>query len=259
MSVVPGINADTHGTEPSAAILVIGDEVLSARVTDVNSVYLCRRLDELGVAVGRVVVVPDVVAQIAADVAELSASFTHVITTGGVGPTHDDVTMAGVAAAFDMPLVRHPVAERAIRDFYGADMADAALRMADLPKGAELVLEADMRFPVVHVGNVWIFPGSPHLLKMKFERVSDRFASTPYHTERLALNTGEPEIAPFLSQVQDRFADVAIGSYPQEPGEPVRLIITLKGKNADRVAAVLAALKEGLEAYRYPEDAAGSV
>jgi len=252
MTIVGPATDNADGNHPSAAVLVIGDEVLSARVTDVNSVYLCRRLHELGVDVGRVVVVPDVVEQIAADVAELSAHFTHVITTGGVGPTHDDVTMAGVATAFNMPLVRHPLAEQAIRDFYGADMAQAALRMADLPQGAELVLEAGMRFPVVHVGNVWIFPGSPHLLKSKFERVADRFASTPYHTAQLALNTGEPEITPFLTEVQERFADVAIGSYPQEPGEPVRLIITLKGKDPKRVGEVLTVLAEGLGEYRYP-------
>ena len=236
--------------EPTTAIIVIGDEVLSARVTDINSVYLCRRLTELGQAVARVVVVPDDIGQIARDVAECAATYTHVITTGGVGPTHDDVTMQGVAAAFGMELVRHPDAERAIRGFYGADMAPAALNMADLPEGAELVLNEGMRFPVVRVGNVWVFPGSPHLLKSKFESVAERFTSTPYHTATLRLNAGEPEITPLLSAVQGRYADVAIGSYPQEPGEPVQLIVTLKGKNAPSVAAAREELATELARYQ---------
>ncbi len=238
--------------EPTTAIVVIGDEVLSARVTDVNSVYLCRRLTELGQAVERVVVVPDHVDQIARDVAECAAAYTHVITTGGVGPTHDDVTMEGVAAAFGMKLVRHPDAERAIRAFYGDDMAPAALNMADLPEGAELILNPQMRFPVVRVKNVWVFPGSPHLLKRKFEAVADRFAATPYQTASLRLNAGEPEITPLLSAVQERYGDVAIGSYPQEPGAPVQLIVTLKGKNPATVAAARDELANGLARYLAP-------
>jgi len=232
--------------EPTAAILVIGDEVLGARVTDVNSTFLCRRLSELGVAVKRVVVVPDEVPVIAAEVAACAAGFTHVITTGGVGPTHDDVTMESVAKGFGMALRRHPEAEAAIRAFYGADMNEAALRMAELPEGARLIMTPAMRFPVIRVENLWVFPGSPHLLKKKFEMVAGHFASTPFITETLCVNTGEPDIAPFLGEVQTRFPGAAIGSYPQEPGTPFRLMITVKGKNGEVVAATAAALREGL-------------
>lgn len=248
----------TAHADPSAAIVVIGDEVLSGRVNDLNSLFLCRRLHDLGVAVRRVVVVPDEVALIARDVADCAAGYTHVITSGGVGPTHDDVTMQGVAAAFAMGMRRHPVAERAIRDFYGSDMAEAALRMADVPDGAELILSPEMRFPVVRVRNVWVFPGSPHLLRKKFEMVAGRFASTPYRTATLALNTGEPEIAPFLGDVQRRFPDVAIGSYPQEPGATVRLVITLKGKDPERVTACHRELAAGLGRWLAPEGTGGA-
>ncbi len=235
---------------PTIALVVIGDEVLSGRVEDLNSTYLSRRLTELGCAVERVVVIPDDVQQIATDVADCAARFSHVITTGGVGPTHDDVSMAGVAAAFSRSLERHAEAEAAIRNFYHNEMNEAALRMADLPAGAELILKPGMRFPVVRVKNVWVFPGSPHLLQRKFESVCEYFTGTPYITRELRLNSGEPEIARFLTDIQRRFTDVTLGSYPQEPGADFRLLLTLKGKQQTAVDAAYAALQEGLTEAR---------
>jgi len=243
------VGEDRHAPGPTAAIVVIGDEVLSGRVEDINSLYLSRGLLELGVAVRRIVVVADVVADIAAEVRACADRFTHVFTTGGVGPTHDDVSLKGVAAAFGCRQVRSPQAERIIRDFYGAAMNDSALRMADIPQGAELVMPEGMRFPVVRVENVWVFPGSPHLLRAKFDALRDRFASTPFSNAQLAVNCGEPEIAAFLEQVQGEFPRVAIGSYPQEPGAPVRLILTLRGKDGGMVARVLEQLRSGLSGH----------
>jgi len=232
--------------EPTAAVLVVGDEVLSGRVTDVNSLYLCRRLTELGVAVKRGVLLPDDVPVIAAEVGACAPAFTHVLVSGGVGPTHDDVTLAGVARGLGRPLERHPEAEAVIRSFYGPDMAQAALRMADLPRGAGLVAAEGIRFPVIRVGNVWVFPGSPRLMRAKFEAIRGHFAHTPFVTGALHLDAGEPEIAPFLAQVQARFPEVAIGSYPQEPDAPVRLVITVRGRDGERVAGALKALEAGL-------------
>lgn len=232
--------------EPTAAVLVVGDEVLSGRVSDLNSLYLCRRLTDMGVAVKRGVLLPDEVPVIAAEVAACAARFTYVITSGGVGPTHDDVTLAGVAEGLSRPLERHPEAEAVIRSFYGADMAQAALRMADLPRGAVLVGAEGIRFPVTRVGNVWVFPGSPRLLKAKFEAVRHHFAHAPFVTRALHLDAGEPEIAPFLAEVQARFPEVAIGSYPQEPGAPVRLVLTARGRDGERVEGAIRALAEGL-------------
>jgi FAD synthetase len=234
------------GTDPTAAVCVVGDEVLSGRIEDSNALYLCRRLTDLGVAVRRVAVVPDDVPAIAAEVAAMAPRFTHVLTSGGVGPTHDDVTMAGVAQGLGRPLVRNPEAAAVIERFYGPHMADAALRMADLPEGAELITNEAIRFPVIRVANVWVFPGSPHLLEAKFEAVKGHFASTPFAGGVLRVEAAEPEIAVFLSQVQARFPEVAVGSYPQEPGSPVRLLLTARGKDGAAVAACLAALKAGL-------------
>jgi FAD synthetase len=243
--------------EPTAAVLVVGDEVLSGRVTDLNSIYLCRRLSELGVSVKRGVLLPDEVPTIAAEVAACAARYTHVLTSGGVGPTHDDVTLAGVAAGLERPLERHPEAEAVIRAFYGADMAEAALRMADLPRGAEMVKAEGIRFPVTRVENVWVFPGSPRLLKAKFEAVQGHFAHTPFVTRALHLDASEPEIAPFLAEVQARFPEVAIGSYPQEPDAPVRLVLTVKGRDGARVEGAVKALADGLPGAVPAADGAG--
>jgi molybdenum cofactor synthesis domain-containing protein len=232
--------------DPTAAVVVVGDEVLSGRIEDSNALYLCRRLTDLGVTVRRVAVVPDDVPAIAAEVAAVAPRFTHVLTSGGVGPTHDDVTMEGVAKGLSRPLVRHPEAAAVIEKFYGPHMADAALRMADLPEGARLVTSEHIRFPVIRIDNVWVFPGSPHLLQAKFEAVKGHFASTPFAGGVLRVDASEPEIAGFLGEVQARFEGVAIGSYPQEPGVPVRLLLTARGKDAEAVAACLAALREGL-------------
>lgn len=234
--------------DPTAAILVVGDEVLSGRIEDSNALYLCRRLTDLGVAVRRVAVVPDDVPAIAAEVAAMAPRFTHVLTSGGVGPTHDDVTMAGVAEGMARPLVRNPQAAAVIETFYGPHMADAAQRMADLPEGAELITSESIRFPVIRVANVWVFPGSPHLLQAKFEAVKGHFESTPFAGGVLRVDASEPEIAVFLGQVQARFPAVAVGSYPQEPGAPVPLLLTARGKDPKAVAACLAALKKGLGA-----------
>jgi molybdenum cofactor synthesis domain-containing protein len=233
-------------TDPTAAVVVVGDEVLSGRIEDSNALYLCRRLTDLGVAVRRVAVVPDEVPAIAAEVAAVAPRFTHVLTSGGVGPTHDDVTMAGVAEGLSRPLVRHPEAAAVIQKFYGPHMADSALRMADLPEGAELITSEAIRFPVVRIANVWVFPGSPHLLQAKFEAVQGQFASTPFTAGVLQVDAAEPEIAAFLGKIQARFPGVAVGSYPQEPGSPVRLLLTARGKDPEAVAACVAALKEGL-------------
>lgn len=235
-------------TDPTCAIIVIGDEVLGGRVEEVNASYLCRKMTDLGVTVRRVLIVPDEVDYIAREVADCAKSFTYVLTSGGVGPTHDDVTMEGVAKAFDVPLVRNLEAEEAIRAFYGEHMADSALSMADLPEGVELILGEGIRFPVLRMRNVWVFPGSPHLMKAKFKAVREQFAGTPFASAQIAVNVNEPEIADLLRKVQERHDDVAIGSYPQEPGAQVRLIITLKGRKEGRVETVRAELVAALVA-----------
>ena len=135
----------------SAGIVLIGNEILSGKVTDANAAYLCRELRQLGVDVRRITVIPDEVDLIAATVAEFSRSFDLVFTSGGVGPTHDDVTIEGVARAFETRVIRHPELVRLLDGFYTGDLNEARLRMAEVPEGAELFWAGTLRFPAVVV------------------------------------------------------------------------------------------------------------
>ena len=133
----------------SAAIIIIGNEILTGKFADENAPWLIGRLRSLGVDLGRIVTIPDTIEDIAQEVRTASARFDHVFTSGGVGPTHDDLTLPGVAAALGVPVVRHPELEGILRTRMGAACNEAALRMADLPDGAELWWEGQVHWPLV--------------------------------------------------------------------------------------------------------------
>src|SRR5437868_15352976 len=165
---------------PTAAILLIGNEILSGKVEEENARFLTRELRALGVALRRIEVVPDVTDEIAASVRALADRFDFVFTSGGVGPTHDDVTLHAVAEAFGMKVHRHPDLEALLRAGYGDRLHERDLRMADIPTGARLEYgpggrHADARapWPVIVVRNVWILPGVPTIFRRKFEAVRE--------------------------------------------------------------------------------------
>src|SRR5262245_53940816 len=149
----------------TAGIIVIGNEILSGKTRDENSLFLARELRDLGVDVRKVSVIPDERKLISLEVREFSGSYDYVFTTGGVGPTHDDLTMDGVAAAFGRRISRHPELEATLRRYYPPEHIEANLRMADIPDGAKLHGGAGILFPVIAVENVFIFPGVPEILR----------------------------------------------------------------------------------------------
>src|SRR5690349_9962137 len=128
---------------PTAGIVVIGDEILTGKFTEENAAFLIGELRALGVELRRITVIPDELADIAATVREQAARWDHVFTSGGVGPTHDDVTMAAIAHGFGVTVTRHPELEAKVRGYWGAQLADANLRLADIPTGSELVYGKD--------------------------------------------------------------------------------------------------------------------
>ena len=156
---------------PTAGILVIGEEILSAKVEEENARYLVRELRELGVAVRRIDIIPDEIDEIAEAVRGMSGRYDHVFTSGGVGPTHDDVTMAAVAKAFGLRPARNLELEAKIRSAMGSNLHERDLRMADIPDGARLLYGPDgnrARWPVVAVKNVYVLPGVPEIFRLKF-------------------------------------------------------------------------------------------
>jgi molybdenum cofactor synthesis domain-containing protein len=232
----------------SAGILIIGSEVLSGKVTDENSPYLVRELRGLGVEVRRILTIPDELPVIVRDVRELARDHDLVFTTGGVGPTHDDVTIAAIAQAFARPLVRHPLLEGVLRRHYGEAITPAQLRMADVPEGSRLVGKGDVGFPVVALENVFIFPGIPESVRRKFGRIREEFREAPYILRRIFLRCDEGEIAAELYRALDRFPALQLGSYPILHQPDHRVVLTLESKQSDEVDRAVQFLVDRLPA-----------
>lgn len=230
---------------PTAAILLIGEELLSGKVEDENARFLVKALRALGVVTRRIEVVPDEPEEIVAAVRALSARFTHVFTSGGVGATHDDVTMPAVAEAFGMKLARHPDLSSLIRHSLGERFSERDLRMADLPEGAELhygPVEAVSVWPVVAVKNVFVLPGVPAILQRKFDLIADRLATDPIHGRALYVNDTEGRIAHHLDAVVAAYTEVSVGSYPHFHATDYMVKVTLDSRSPDRLEAAVAEL-----------------
>ncbi|MFB6266893.1 MAG: competence/damage-inducible protein A [Halodesulfurarchaeum sp.] len=196
-------------------VVTVGDELLAGETENTNASWLARQLARRGVTVRRIVVVPDEVADIAETVEELSARFDAVIVTGGVGPTHDDVTMDGVAAAFGRSMVEHEGALDwfASHDTYARE--DLVEGTTHLPEGAEMIPNDAGVAPGAIVANVYVLPGVPAEMKAMFDRVAGAFSGDRPATR--VLHTEEPEssLVELLRELRDQF-DVRVGSYPNE-------------------------------------------
>jgi len=228
----------------TAGIVIIGDEILTGKFAEENATFLIGELRSLGVELRRIIVIPDVLDEIAATVTDFAARFDHVFTSGGVGPTHDDLTMAGIAQGFGTRVVREPVLEDRVRAYWGAKLAAPNLRLADIPEGAELVYGNDTVWPVVAYRNVYILPGVPALFRRKFIDIRDRFRAAPMTIARLYLDADEGQIACDLDAVVAAFPAVRIGSYPRFTERYFKVLITLEGHGAADVASALAMMIE---------------
>ena len=239
--------------EKTAAVVIIGNEILTGKTADENAGYLIRELHALGVALRRVIMIADDVEEIAGTVRECAARFDYVFTSGGVGPTHDDVTIEGIARAFGRPIVRHAELATVIRDYFGSSVNEARMRMADAPEGSELIYTAKARWPVLATENVYIFPGVPEILRTKFEAIRERFRSTPFHMTAVFTREDEFDIASRLNQVASMSPGVAIGSYPNFQSGDYRVKITVEGNEAeavDRAKALLIKLLDPASVVR---------
>ncbi len=229
--LLPAVDMIAVMNAPTAAILVIGDEILSGKTEDQNARLLIGELRELGVALRLIVVIPDDVEEVAKAVRDLSSRFDHVFTSGGVGPTHDDVTLAGIARAFDMQMFRHPNLEARLKTYFGADVDESRLRMADVPEAAELIASEETRWPMLVVKNVFILPGVPELFRKKFLAIRERFRVAPFFARAIYTLQEEFDIAESLRAVADAHPQVAIGSYPSFSSQDYRVKVTLESKD----------------------------
>ena len=232
----------------TAAIVLIGDELLSGKFVDENARYLIPRLRGLGVRLQRVSLIADEAEAIGDEVRRASAAVDHVFTSGGVGPTHDDITVPSIAAAFGVPVERPPALEALVRSYFGDRLTDAHLRLSEVPLGTELVYGDDLRWPVTVFRNIYILPGIPQIFRLKFESIAERFRDGEFHLRCLYLNADEGAIADLLRAAAQRFEAVSIGSYPRFGAEDHKVKITVEGREAALVNAVVEGLVESLPA-----------
>jgi molybdenum cofactor synthesis domain-containing protein len=233
--------------ETTAAIVVIGNEILTGKSQDQNASFLTRELYELGIALGRIVVIPDDPDEIGRTVRDCAGRFQLVFTSGGIGPTHDDVTIEGVARAFGRRVVRHPELEAMIRGYFGDGVDEVRLRMADVPEGAVLIRPAESRWPILAVENTYILPGVPELFRSKFVAMRERFRVKPFHTRVVYTLQDEFDIAEGLNRLAADHQAVIIGSYPNFARDDYKVKVTLESKEADATEKALVALLAMLE------------
>ncbi len=231
----------------TAAALIIGNEILTGKIQDQNVSYLARELFELGVTLRRVVVCPDEVDVIVRDLDDLRGTHDVVFTSGGIGPTHDDVTLVAVAKALGRKLIRSQEIELMIRRFFGDGTTEGHLRMADVPEGAALVRSGDAPWPTVAVDNVYVFPGVPEIFRMKFPMLKDRLrADAPFVSRAIYTGADEFEIADALGRVAAEHPNVTIGSYLRWREPDYRVKLTFDGRDPDAVERAFTAMRDAI-------------
>lgn len=241
----------------TAGMVVIGDEILTGKVQDKNTYTLSRVLFERGVVLSRVETIPDEIDDIARTVARMSAAYTWVFTSGGIGPTHDDKTYEGIAHAFGRKLAyREDVLEKMAahyRTLGKGELNDARKRMALMPEGCELLHGEALWVPVVVVENVHVLPGVPTLFETMLDGIKDRFSGVKRHRVLLYTDRYEGDIADALAREQATHPSVAIGSYPQYGAEKrFNVMVTLEGEDAALVEEIAGRLELDIEGGREP-------
>lgn len=242
-----------------AAALVIGNEILTGKIQETNVTLLARELFRLGIELRRIVVCPDDVETIAQDINELRHRHDYVITSGGIGPTHDDVTLRAVAKAFGRELVSSRELVDKIRGFVGAEnYNEGHRRMTEVPEGAQLISSDDVPWPTVVMENVFVLPGLPRIFEMKMQVLRQQLAGdAPFLSRALYTLCRETELAEALDRVAFEHKEVAIGSYPAWGAERYRVKLTVDGRDAAAVERALAALLAALPADQFVTDPEG--
>jgi molybdenum cofactor synthesis domain-containing protein len=208
--------ASENTANVSASLLIIGDEILSGRTKDANLAYLATWLNEVGIQLAEVRVVPDVEAEIIEAVNALRAKFDYLFTTGGIGPTHDDITVDSIAAAFGVKVIKHPEAYRRMLDYYGKEkFTEARQRMTRVPDGAELIDNPVSIAPGIRIENVFIMAGVPKIMQSMLEGIRGHLrVGRKVWTQALTVHAPESKIADALGIIQDANLNTSIGSYP---------------------------------------------
>jgi molybdenum cofactor synthesis domain-containing protein len=245
-------------TEPTddtvtAALIIIGEEILSGRTRDENISHIARYLTEIGIVLQEVRVVRDVEAEIVAAVNALRARYSYVFTTGGIGPTHDDVTTDAIAATFGVGVEIDERAVEAMRKGYSAlELTPARLRMARIPIGAELVDNPVSRAPGFMLGNVIVMAGIPRIMQVMLDAVAPRLKKgRPMLSRSIRIEAPEGDVAPGLAAIQVAHQDVQIGSYPFFEKGKLGTYVVLRSMDTTALDRVHGALRELIANERF--------
>ena len=224
----------------TAGIILVGNEILSGKIADANAAYLCRELRALGVDVRRIAVIPDEIEVIAREVAAFSRDHDVVFTSGGVGPTHDDVTIEGVARAAGVRVLRHPALVALLEAYYKGPVNDAQLKMAEVPEGAELLADDALRFPTILMRNVYVLPGVPEIFRRKFDAIRERFRDEPIFLRNVFVSIGEGTLADHLNTLLRDYPKLLLGSYPEFSNPEYKVKVTLESRDRTFLEEALA-------------------
>lgn len=247
-----GNGAENEGGIVTAALLVIGDEILSGRTKDKNIGYIAEYLTAIGIDLKEVRVVPDEEPEVVAAVNALRARYTYLFTTGGIGPTHDDITAECVAKAFEVPIAYDPRAVKIMTDRVaqtGGVMNEARMRMARIPAGAELVLNKISAAPGFWLGNVIVMAGVPHIMQAMLEYVTPQLKTgARMLSESVRADCREGDIGTELGAIAKAHPDVVIGSYPfMDEKLGGNTYVVVRSRDTQKLAAAKAAVEAMLD------------
>jgi molybdenum cofactor synthesis domain-containing protein len=229
-----------------AAFLVIGNEILTGKTQDSNTALLAKMLCSVGIRLTCVHIIPDDVDTIIAEVRALSSNFDLVVTSGGIGPTHDDVTVEALAKAFGTTVVIEPSMEKLLRSHFGDRITESHILMARVPAGCDLIT-VDNPWPTVRLRNVWMLPGIPEIFRSRLSTMHKVLAgSRPFVSHAVFTNIEEADLVPLLNHVVSLFPTIDIGSYPAWNNPDYRTKLTFDGLDENEVSRAMSLFVSGL-------------
>lgn len=211
----------------TAGIIIIGDEILSGKVQDCNSFFMAKELRLHGINLCRISILPDLIDEIAEEVSKFSNKFDYVFTSGGIGPTHDDVTIEGISKAFNVKPVINDTLKKLLEKRH-VNLTPEELKMAEVPEGAELVSDETLTFPLISFKNIFIFPGIPEFLRKKFSAIEKLFNEPPIFLKKVYIHEYESDVAPILNEILTLHKNIKIGSYPVVDNRDYTVMVTLE-------------------------------
>jgi len=228
----------------TAAMLVIGNEILSGRTREANAYLTAQKLFKRGCRLAEVAVVPDVAEHIITSLNRLRCEYDAVITSGGIGPTHDDITMEAIARAFEVPLIEHQYIVQAMTEYFGKKgLNDGRRRMARVPQGADLLRCAKTIAPGAIVGNVYVLAGVPDIFASQLDVILENFGGQGFLRREVEVCLPESAFAAGLNRIQEEFPEVEIGSYPGNVGNQPCGKICLNSQHTEQLEAATAAVQ----------------